>query len=132
MSIAETNWYSEESATLGDRIAGAREMAGTSQEDLSKRLGVKLKTIRAWEQDLSEPRANKIQMLAGMLNVSIMWLMNGEGDGVEAPVDEVYLTADVNDLLTEMRQMKTQISQTAERLGHLEKRLRTALKEPSE
>ena len=31
----------------------------------------------------SEPRANRLSMLAGLLGVSVMWLLHGEGDGVE-------------------------------------------------
>ena len=124
-----TDWYSNEIATFGDRVAGAREALGLSQPDLAKRLGVKLKTVRAWEDDLSEPRANKLQMLAGLLNVSIMWLLNGEGDGLDAPAEEAMLPADVRAMLTEIRQVKTEMSAMADRLGLLEKRLRATLKE---
>ena len=75
-------WYSEEAATFGDRVTGAREALGLSEDALARKLGVKLKTVRAWEGDLAEPRANKLQMLAGILNVSIMWLLTGQGDGL--------------------------------------------------
>jgi len=122
------DWYSAEAATFGDRVAGAREALGMAQEDLSKRLGVKLKTIRGWEEDWAEPRANKLQMLSGVLNVSVMWLLNGQGDGLSSP-DEMTLPADVQDLLTELRQLRTQMCQNVERLALLEKRLRKALKE---
>ena len=74
-------WYDPNATTFGDRVAGAREQAGMSQADLAKRLGVKLKTMKAWEDDLSEPRANKLSMMAGMLNVSLLWLLSGEGPG---------------------------------------------------
>lgn len=124
-----TDWYSNEIATFGDRVAGAREALGLSQADLARRLGVKLRTVRGWEDDLSEPRANKLQMLAGLLNVSIMWLLNGEGDGLDAPAEEAMLPADVRAMLTEIRQVKTEMSAMADRLGLLEKRLRATLKE---
>jgi len=126
-----TDWYSNEIATFGDRVAGAREALGLSQSDLAKRLGVKLKTVRGWENDLAEPRANKLQMLAGILNVSIMWLLNGEGDGLDAPGEEAILPADVRAMLTEIRQVKTEMNVMADRLGLLEKRLRATLKEGS-
>ena len=64
-----TDWYGPDAATFGDRIAAAREAAGMGQEKLARRLGVKLKTLHGWENDLAEPRANKLQMLAGLLNV---------------------------------------------------------------
>ena len=71
----EDGWYDPNATTFGDRVAGAREQAGMSQADLAKRLGVKLKTLKSWEDDLSEPRANKLSMMAGMLNVSLLWLL---------------------------------------------------------
>ncbi|MEO0484670.1 MAG: helix-turn-helix domain-containing protein [Pseudomonadota bacterium] len=74
------DWYHDDKATLGDRITYGREVAGLSQDALAKRLGIKLRTLKEWEDDLSEPRANKLQMLAGVLNVSLRWLMTGHGD----------------------------------------------------
>ena len=85
----ENDWYGADAATFGDRLAGAREAAGMTQSQLARRLGVKKATIAAWENDLSEPRANRLSMMAGMINVSIMWLLTGEGEGMEAPVDEI-------------------------------------------
>lgn len=128
-SPASEEWFSAETSTFGDRVAGAREAQGMSQKDLAKRLGVKLKTVRGWENDLSEPRANKLSMLAGLLNVSITWLLNAEGDGPEAPEDAQPLSPDVNDLLTELRALKGQMGDMTDRVGLLEKRLRAKLKE---
>ncbi len=125
---AENDWFSAEYTTFGDRVVGAREALNMSQDQLSRRLGVKLKTIRAWENDLSEPRSNKLMSLSGLLNVSIMWLLNGEGDGVTAPEDEQPLAPDVSEILTEIRDLKGQISKSADRLGRLEKNLRAILK----
>ena len=61
----ENDWYGPESATFGDRLAGAREAAGMTQAELARRLGVKKATIADWENDLSEPRANRLSMMAG-------------------------------------------------------------------
>ncbi len=124
----DTGWYSDDAATFGDRITGAREAVGLSQEDLARRLGVKLKTIRAWENDLAEPRANKLQMLAGLLNVSIRWLLTGEGDGLSSP-DEADVPAEITALLTELRDVKSQLIRTAERVALIEKKLRTAARQ---
>ena len=87
---ATNDWFSEARATFGDRLAAAREAADLSQKQLARQIGVKTRTLAAWEDDLSEPRANRLQMLAGLLNVSLMWLLNGEGDGVAPPGDEVF------------------------------------------
>lgn len=122
------DWYSEETATFGDRLAGARDAAGLDRKGLAKRMGVKLKTISAWEDDLSEPRANKLQMLAGVLNVSLVWLMTGQGEGVAAPGAEQALSPDVQSVLTDMRKLKAEMARSADQLGRLEKALRLHLK----
>ena len=58
-----------------------------TQTHLARALGVRLATLRGWENDMSEPRANKLQMLAGVLGVSIGWLLTGEGNGPDGPQD---------------------------------------------
>lgn len=123
------DWYSEETATFGDRLAGAREAAGLDRKNLAKRMGVKLKTVAVWEDDLSEPRANKLQMLAGVLNVSLVWLMTGRGEGVPAPGEETILSPDLESILTEMRTLKAEMSRSTDKLGRLEKALRLQFKD---
>ena len=129
MEQTDTNdWYGPDAATFGDRLAAAREAAGMTQKQMAKRLGVKLGTLTAWENDMSEPRANRLSMMAGILNVSIMWLLMGEGDGIGGPEDEDAIPPAVNDLLVEIRDLKAQIGASADRLGRLEKKLRLTLK----
>ncbi|MGK7653514.1 helix-turn-helix domain-containing protein [Roseovarius sp. B08] len=127
---AETqdNWYDPEATTFGDRLAGAREAAGMTQKEMAQRLGVKLKTLQGWEDDISEPRANKLSTVSGLLNVSLRWLLMAEGDGPEAPAD-IEANADVTAMMTEIRALRTQIVGTAERLGRLEKTLRKVLQD---
>jgi transcriptional regulator with XRE-family HTH domain len=120
------DWFSEEIATFGDRLAGAREALGISQEDMARRLGVKLKTVVAWENDWSEPRANKLQMVAGLLNVSIRWILTGEGTGPEDP-DLIDVEGDLNQILLDLRQIRQEHSRLGEQMGRLEKRLRKML-----
>lgn len=126
-----SGWYSNEAATFGDRLSAAREQLGLSQADLARRLGVKLKTVEAWEDDRTEPRANRLQLLAGVLNVSLMWLLNGEGEGIAEPGDHDEVGPDVADLLGEMAEIRASLVQGTQRLGRLEKRLRRALREPA-
>lgn len=127
--LNEAGWYSDTAATFGDRVAAARDTIGLSQEALAQRLGVKVKTVRGWEDDLSEPRANKLQMLSGVLNVSMRWLLTGEGQGLAEPDAPDLIPADIGEVLTEMRLARAQAIQLAEHIGRLEKRLRAALKE---
>lgn len=125
--MEDNNWFSNEIATIGDRIAGAREASGLSQSELARKLGVKVKTVRGWENDVTEPRANKLQMLSGLLNVTLMWLLTGEGQGVDAPVDEAPVTPEVSALLREIREIRVEVDAAAERLARTEKKLRALL-----
>ena len=68
-----------EDSTLGGRISMAREATGLSVADVVKRLGVRANTYEAWEADRSEPRANKLVALAGILNISPPYLLSGLG-----------------------------------------------------
>jgi len=111
--------FAEEIATFGDRVVAAREAMGMSQTQLARRLGIQMKTLRNWEEDRSEPRANKLQMLAGMLNVSIIWLMSGQGQGVSEPEE-----SDDPDLLNELRDVRALHLRMGEKLARLERKLR--------
>ncbi len=126
----EQGYFGNASATFGDRLHAAREALNLTQKELAHKLGVKFKTVQAWEEDLAEPRANKLQMVAGLLNVSIMWLLNGEGDGLDDPDEQQEIGGDISEILIEIRRTKAEFTRLADHLGHLEKRLQKALKTP--
>lgn len=90
-----------------------------SQSQLSRQLGVKLRTIENWEYDRSEPRANKLQMLAGLLNVSLVWLMTGEGE--DAP--DLSPTKVPTDLEKELRAIRAEQMRLSDRLAKVIKQL---------
>jgi transcriptional regulator with XRE-family HTH domain len=123
----EANWYAADVATFGDRLAGAREGAGLSQEDLAQRLGVRLSTLRNWEEDLAEPRGNRLQMLAGMLNVSMRWLLTGEGEDLGAPDAEGAMTLPAKVVLADLTRLQTQLAQLSREVQQAEVRLRNLL-----
>lgn len=128
--MAETGtWFSQDVATFGDRLAGAREAAGLTQEQLAKRLGVRLSSVRAWEEDSAEPRANRLQMMAGMLNVSLRWLLTGEGEGLVAPAAPGTLPEAAQESLRELARMRAQLLALATEMGQMEKRLRHLLRD---
>lgn len=129
MTEDNNDWFGAESATFGDRLAAARDAAGMSQNDLARRLGVKTVTLRGWEEDQSEPRANRLSMLSGLLGVSLPWLLTGEGEGVEPPGDGAELSGDISAILTELRDLRADLDAKVGRLAVLEKRLRSKLKE---
>lgn len=122
------NWYTDEHATLGDRLAAAREAAGLNQSALAQRLGVRVKTLRDWENDVSEPRANRLQMVAALLGVSLRWLLTGVGQDVTPP-DGNVASADpkLRDALSELRTVRADMLRMAEQVGRLEKSLRVQI-----
>ncbi|MFC5384603.1 helix-turn-helix domain-containing protein [Aquamicrobium segne] len=66
--------------TLGGRISLAREFTGLSAAQAARRLGVLTSSWNAWECDRSEPRGNRLAMMAGLLGVSPTWLFSGIGN----------------------------------------------------
>jgi transcriptional regulator with XRE-family HTH domain len=123
-----TDWYSQDAATFGDRVAAARDAAGLSQKELARRLGVRVSTVRGWEDDRSEPRANRLSMMAGLLNVSMMWLINGEGAGLPPP-DEDVMPRDMRLLLADLRTLRADLVAKAEKVARMEKSLRQTLQD---
>src|SRR6187200_2765177 len=115
-SEAGTFDYSDAVATFGDRLVAAREAAGMTQAELARRIGVRRQTLAGWEDDQAEPRANRLQMLAGMLNVSMIWLMSGQGAAPPAsapPKSGAAVAACLHDL----RRLRSEHGRMAERLG---------------
>ena len=119
---AETHAHSyDDGDTLGGRITRARDMAALSLQETASRIGVTDETLSEWESDRSEPRANKIMTLAGILGVSPAWLISGVGEapqppGITVAVDE--MTGEINRL----RELALQITASVE---SLESRLAT-------
>ena len=66
--------------SMGPRIRIAREHAGMSVEELASHLGVLPESVAAWESDERTPRSNRVLTMAGVLNVSIAWLLEGRED----------------------------------------------------
>ncbi|WP_372570980.1 helix-turn-helix domain-containing protein [Ruegeria jejuensis] len=124
MNNEANDWYGPDAATFGDRVAGAREATGMTQTQLARRIGVKKATIASWENDLAEPRANKLSMMAGLLNVSIMWLLTGEGEGMDAPAEEGETDSELSSLVGELRAIRGEMRGLTERAARLEKKLR--------
>jgi len=122
------DWFDPSETTFGDRLTGAREGAGMTQGALAKRLGVKKKTLEQWENDHSEPRASSLSMLAGLLNVSLLWLLTGEGDGPSGPAGP-ELSMNANRLMGELREIGAQLILASERLSRAESELARLLRD---
>lgn len=125
---ADDTWFSDDVATFGDRLVAARESASHTQAELARLLGVNLTTLKAWEADRQEPRGNRLQMLAGMLNVSMIWLMTGQGNGPGAPTDEVTLPQAARLALAEIAELRQRIQGLAQELARAEAKLDAELR----
>ncbi|GAB5505274.1 MAG: hypothetical protein Rhirs2KO_04370 [Rhizobiaceae bacterium] len=101
--------------TMGGRMLRARDSAGLSLAELARRLGVQPSTVQAWENDRSQPRANRLSMLAGVLDVSLSWLLHGVGSG---PTDEsrAELYKSVSLQLERLRRLQSESAKVAAKI----------------
>ena len=122
-------YYSERQATFGDRLFAARDAAGLSQKLLASKLGVKSKTVQAWESDSTEPRANKLQMVSALLNVSMVWLMSGLGSGITPPGELSSISNnESNTILKELREVRVSSESLTKRIKWLEMKVTNNMK----
>ena len=122
-SNSSNDYFDDKVATFGDRIEAARLAEGLSADMLANRLGVSKKTLSNWENDEVSPRANRVQMMAGVLNVSLVWLMSGQGNGSDN-VEQTYDRPEaVNEVLSEIKTLKQTLEHALARIGELEARL---------
>jgi HTH-type transcriptional regulator, cell division transcriptional repressor len=116
--------------SVADRIVRAREAAGFSTAQLARRMGVRTRTLTAWETGRAEPRANRLVMMAGVLNVSPTWLLIGRGAAPNEADSELAL---IRGELAQLRAMQTKAEQIIDRLeahvATLESRARAAAEE---
>ena len=120
------DWYGPDKATFEDRLVAARENSNLSQQDLAKRLEVKNSTIKSWGNDISEPRANRLSMLAGLLNVSITWLISAEGAGVEDPKKSYETPDDLQEPRKELATLRINLLKSVDRINSIENKLRAS------
>lgn len=112
--------HHDHAETIGCRIGRAREAAGLTAAQAARRLAVKTATWQAWESDRSEPRSNKLIMIAGTLGISPAWLLTGRGEGpTEVAADDVQL------LFRELRQISQEVDTAKARLDTVLRRLET-------
>lgn len=112
-----------EQVLFGQRLRKARESAEMSQEELARHLGVKLSTVVKWEAGDVDPRANRLQMIASLLNVPLLWLMAG-GQTVpdytgQAESNELVLKK-IDEITLKMRELERELQDlrvVAEQLG---------------
>ncbi|MBP2549542.1 transcriptional regulator with XRE-family HTH domain [Neorhizobium galegae] len=73
--------FSASDDTFGGRISLARDALAFSLDDAARVIGVDAQTLRHWENDRAAPPPRQLAALAGVLAVSLSWLMTGRGHG---------------------------------------------------
>jgi transcriptional regulator with XRE-family HTH domain len=66
-------------ATFGDRILYCRKKAKLSQTELGEMFGLTQGAVGWWEKQGAQPKLEVLMPLARLFNVSIEWLLEGDG-----------------------------------------------------
>ena len=77
--------------TLGEKIKEARKQCGLSQEQLAEKMAVSRSAVAKWEANNGFPDVENLKALAGLLNVSVDYLLD---DG--EVIDEVVMREPYN------------------------------------
>lgn len=80
-------------AAVGARLRSARQLAGMSQTDLARRVGVTFQQVQKYEKGMNRIGASRLQQFAELLNVSPAYFFEG-ADGQQ----RMPQTATANDL----------------------------------
>jgi transcriptional regulator with XRE-family HTH domain len=114
-----TNIYEQtpDMDTIGGRISRARDTAGLGVEQVAWQLGVKIATVNAWESDRSLPGSHRLNRLAGMLGVSISWILHGVGT---APAEHSRQQT-VDNVASQLEKLKLLHLETGQLIGQIQK-----------
>ena len=112
-----TNIYEEKPDldTVGGRLSRAREASGLTVKELAWRLGVKIATVNAWERDRSQPGSHRLTILAGLLQVSLSWILHGVGTS-PWDADATAGTAVMNSQIDRLRLLHAETGEIIDRL----------------
>ena len=102
---------------IGRRLTEARDAAGLSQRELADHLGVKESTITKWESGERSPRGQRVSKLAGILGVSLSWILVGRG------VEPSAGNHDIAQLRAELRLARDRLDDVVSELAVIDKRL---------
>ena len=122
-SLDPIDHFATTAPTFGGRLQAARNAKGLTIARLGEKLGVEAAKVEIWECDAEAARSNRIPTLAGMLNVSIIWLMTGESNGTTHIAETHDRPTIINDTLGEIAQLKTTLLDAHAKLESLEQRL---------
>ena len=78
--------------SFGNYIFEKRRLAGLSQEQVARLLGVTDKAVSKWENGKAKPGTETLRKLAGLFHVSIEELLQMREEKKETPVSKIVLT----------------------------------------
>ncbi len=91
----------------------------------AKHLGITVETLRDWENGNSSPRGNKLQMLAGLYNVSLIWLLEGREDLdplQNSARDLEMIDSRIGQILNLQQELTTAVSELGSEIDGLKKK----------
>jgi transcriptional regulator with XRE-family HTH domain len=106
----------DDSTGIGARIAEARANAELSHADIAERLGVKESTVAKWESGSKSPRGHHVSKLAGVLGVSMSWILMGRGI-------EPTNSSEIEQLRSELGSVRARLDDVVNELAVLDQRL---------
>lgn len=114
------NWsilpaVAEQGETFGQRLARLLEERhfGKAETAIAKQAGVGLQTLKDALADASTPRLGTVEKLAAYCQVSVEYLLTGEGPSDPPPPD-------VSEVLKELRRMNERLSELTEQVMRLD------------
>ena len=108
-------------AAIGQRICEARRALSDSVDEVAERVGVEAATFESWEAGDVTLRANQLPRVAGVLGVSLSWLLMGTGpDPVAVPSDVRQLRSDLGAALGRLDDVVNELSVIDQRLARFE------------
>ncbi|MET3661119.1 helix-turn-helix domain-containing protein [Aquamicrobium ahrensii] len=108
---------SPDTDTFGGRFSRALDACELDMREFARHLGVRPNTVRGWESDRSMPNFHRLNKIAGLLGVSIAWLLHGVGRGPS----ETELRNDTPQNVTEqLARLKLLHAQTGELITRLQ------------
>ena len=107
----------DDARQIGRRLAEARLAADLTPRELADHLGVKESTIAKWESGERSPRGQRVSKLAGILGVSLSWILVGRGVEPSASV------GDIVQLRAELRLARDRLDDVVSELAVIDKRL---------
>lgn len=76
---------------ISDKIRQQRKLNSISQEELSKRTGVSLKTVQRWENGERSPRIEEINKLAHSLNVPVSYFVSSDDNSEQSTSSPIHV-----------------------------------------